>query len=235
MAAGKNDTIYMAHSYHTKVPHQAILRYVLHYTKPGDVILDGFGGSGMTGVAATLCSDLASEERAVIEREMPGVRWGRRTAILNDISPAASFIAHNYNAKVDLPAFLRDAEALLAHAEKECGQLYRTAHSPGRGRFLASADSVPSGVVNYTVWSEVMTCPQCSRQVVFFDEAVDTKADPVAVRDEFPCPGCGVRLTKRSLEAFLETVDGPAPEAERAAGQACPCPHQVPGRHEALH
>jgi len=30
VAAGKNDTIYMAHSYHTKVPHQATLRYILH-------------------------------------------------------------------------------------------------------------------------------------------------------------------------------------------------------------
>ena len=138
MAAGKNDTIYMAHSYHTKVPHQAILRYVLHYTKPGDVILDGFGGSGMTGVAATLCSDLPSEERAAVEREMPGVRWGRRTAILNDISPAASFIAHNYNAKVDLAAFLRDAAALLAHAEKECGGTLPHGTLAGANRFLAA-------------------------------------------------------------------------------------------------
>ena len=63
--------------------------------------------------------------------------------------------------------------------------------------------------MNYTVWSEVMTCPQCARQVVFYDEAVDTQAEPMAVREEFPCPGCGVRLTKRSLEAFLETAPDP--------------------------
>ena len=65
---------------------------------------------------------------------------------------------------------------------------------------------VASGVINYTVWSEVMTCPQCAQQVVFFDQAVDTSADPVAVRDEFPCPECDVRLTKRALEPFMETV-----------------------------
>ncbi len=50
VSVGKNDTIYMAHSYHTKVPHQAILRYILHYTKPGDIVLDGFCGSGMTAL-----------------------------------------------------------------------------------------------------------------------------------------------------------------------------------------
>ena len=35
----------LAHSYHTKVPARAIIRYILHYTNPGDVVLDGFGGS----------------------------------------------------------------------------------------------------------------------------------------------------------------------------------------------
>ena len=52
---GKTDPLYTAHSYHTKVPHKAIMRYILHYTEPGDVVLDGFAGSGMTGVAAQIC------------------------------------------------------------------------------------------------------------------------------------------------------------------------------------
>jgi DNA modification methylase len=208
VAAGKNDTIYMAHSYHTKVPHQAILRYILHYTKPGDIILDGFCGSGMTGVAATLCSEASQELRASVEREMPGVHWGRRIAILNDLSPAAAFIAYNYNARVDPEAFLNEAEELLARIEEECGHLYRTAHSGDQRRLLSDGDRL-QGLLNYAVWSEVMTCPQCGRQVVFFDHAVDTGADPMAVREEFPCPQCNVRLTKRSLETFKETAYDP--------------------------
>src|SRR6266705_4767199 len=55
VSEGKNDPIYNAHSYHTKVPHKAIMRYILHYTDPGDVVFDGFCGTGMTGVAAQLC------------------------------------------------------------------------------------------------------------------------------------------------------------------------------------
>lgn len=50
ISEGKNDPIYNAHSYHTKVPHKAIMRYILHYTQPGDIIFDGFCGTGMTGV-----------------------------------------------------------------------------------------------------------------------------------------------------------------------------------------
>lgn len=57
VSEGKNDPIYNAHSYHTKVPHKALMRYILHYTQPGDLILDGFCGTGMTGVAAQLCGD----------------------------------------------------------------------------------------------------------------------------------------------------------------------------------
>ena len=54
---GKNDPIYNAHSYHTKVPPRGIIPYILHYTKPGDLILDPFCGSGMTGVAALMCAN----------------------------------------------------------------------------------------------------------------------------------------------------------------------------------
>ena len=35
VSEGKNDPSYNAHSYHTKVPHKAIMRYILHYTEPG--------------------------------------------------------------------------------------------------------------------------------------------------------------------------------------------------------
>ena len=57
VSEGKSNPVYTAHTYHTKVPHPAIMRYILHYTQPGDVILDGFAGTGMTGVAAQACGN----------------------------------------------------------------------------------------------------------------------------------------------------------------------------------
>ena len=42
---GKNSAIYNAHTYHTKVPHQIIMRYILHYTQPGDIVLWGYGST----------------------------------------------------------------------------------------------------------------------------------------------------------------------------------------------
>ncbi len=52
---GKTHALYKAHGYHTKVPHLAIVPSILHYTKPGDLVLDGFCGSGMTDARTLEC------------------------------------------------------------------------------------------------------------------------------------------------------------------------------------
>ena len=99
ISEGKHDPLYMVHSYHTKVPYRAIMRYILHYTKLGDIVFDGFCGTGMTGVAAQLCGDFST---CVQAGESNARNIGERHAILAGISPEAAFIAHNYNAKIDI-------------------------------------------------------------------------------------------------------------------------------------
>ena len=65
---GKNNPVYTAHTYHTKVPHPAIMRYILHYTQPGDIIFDGFAGTGMTGVAAQACNNPSTDDSLTIQQ-----------------------------------------------------------------------------------------------------------------------------------------------------------------------
>jgi DNA modification methylase/rubredoxin len=203
VSEGKNDPIYNAHSYHTKVPHKAIMRYILHYTEPGDVVFDGFGGTGMTGVAAQLCDSkkeveslgykVRSDGAILDEKGRKFSKIGGRRAILNDLSPAATFIACNYNTPVDVKAFEREVKRILKEAEEECGWMYETSHSDGKTK----------GRVNYTVWSDVFICPECTREVVFWEAAMDKKAGKV--KDEFLCPHCHVRLTKRNMDRAWET------------------------------
>ena len=143
VSEGKNDPIYNAHSYHTKVPHKAIMRYILHYTEPGDIVFDGFCGTGMTGVAAQMCGDITQvrslgykvdEKTGNIydpdaeDPSKPISKLGARKAILNDLSPAATFIAYNYNTPVDVATFEREAKRILAEVEAECGWMYETLH-----------------------------------------------------------------------------------------------------------
>lgn len=105
VSEGKSDPIYNAHTYHTKVPYKAIMRYILHYTKPGDIVFDGFCGTGMTGVAAQMCGCSDVEYKYQIEQEMPEVEWGTRKAILNDLSPVATFISQTYNHETNVHLF----------------------------------------------------------------------------------------------------------------------------------
>lgn len=188
--AGKTSLVYKAHSYPTKVPHEAIMRLLLHYTHPGDIVLDGFCGTGMTGVAAQMCGAPSAQLRAEIEAEMGPVQWGARKAILQDLSPSATFIAAGLNLPVDPQAFDQASAALLDRFDAEWGWMYETTVNLGGRPVTAKID--------YTVWSEVMTCPQCAGEVVFYEVAFDRTSGRVL--DTFNCPDCGAQVSKDSLK-----------------------------------
>ena len=189
------------------------MRYILHYTEPGDIVFDGFCGTGMTGVAAQMCGDQATVESLGYQVKKDGTilqqavndsgktvwqpfsRLGARKAILNDLSPAATFIAYNYNTPVDVQEFEREAKRILAEVEEECGWMYETIHTDGKTK----------GKINYTVWSDVFVCPECAGEVVFWEAAVDKNVGKVLI---FPCPHCQAELTKRNMErAWVSNMD----------------------------
>jgi hypothetical protein len=201
VSEGKSDPLYKAHGYHTKVPHLAIVPSILHYTQPGDLVLDGFGGSGMTAVAAQWCGSASLTYRQDVEAEWKRQgrakpMWGSRRAVVNDLSPAASFIAANYNLPLDIKSFEQRSQQLLLEIESELGWMYETKHKGGRS--VAKLD--------YMVWSEVFSCPQCSREIVYFERAVDDGR----VEATLTCGSCGVALSKRSMDRVFETRVDPA-------------------------
>lgn len=198
VSEGKNNPIYNAHSYHTKVPHPAIMRYILHYTQPGDIVLDGFAGTGMTGVAAQMCGNPDIDLKNKIENEFEKLEykkpvWGARHAVLGDLSPVASFIAYNYNTPVNAKLFELEAKKILAEVEKECGWMYETHHTDGS-----------IGNIKYVVWSDVFICPDCGSEIVFYDAAVDKEKGEV--KEEFACPNCGAKHTKKQISKAMQTV-----------------------------
>ena len=139
VSEGKQDPIYKAHSYHTKVPHLAIVPSILHYTKPGDVVMDGFCGSGMTGVAAQWCDAAPLGYRRALQEEwekegLSEPQWGMRRVILNDLSPAATFIAANHNIGFDVTLFENAAKQLLKDVEAQIGWMYETKHTDGKNK-----------------------------------------------------------------------------------------------------
>ena len=202
VSEGKGHPIYNAHSYHTKVPHRAIMRYILHYTQPGDIVLDGFCGTGMTGVAAYLCGDRNEvqelgykvDEKGCVYNEL-GVLFsqlGIRHAVLNDLSPAASFIASLYNLPCDITDFNLEAQTVLEAVKKECIWMFSSKKSGG------------DEVAEYYVWSDIFTCNECATEFAFWDVAVDE--EDAKVLTEFQCPSCKTDLTKRKIKRVFKTV-----------------------------
>ncbi|SPE61268.1 hypothetical protein SBV1_620040 [Verrucomicrobia bacterium] len=65
---------YGVHPYFTRRPANVVRAYVQRYSQEGDVVLDPFGGTGVTAIEAFLLG---------------------RHAIQNDLNPFANFIARN--------------------------------------------------------------------------------------------------------------------------------------------
>ena len=194
----KSNPIYTAHTYHTKVPHPAIMRYILHYTQPGDIVLDGFAGTGMTGVAAQACENPTSEDKNSIEQEWTNLfgafpSWGQRHAICGDLSPYASLVSYNYNTPVDSVLLKKEVERIFQETKEECKWMYTTLH-----------DGKETGLINYMVWSDVFVCKNCGNEFVYWNAALDRENK--CIRDEFYCPHCNTMHNKNNSQRAFETI-----------------------------
>lgn len=176
VSEGRNDDLYTAHTYHTKVPPIAVAKYILHYTSPGDIVLDAFCGTGMTGVGCAMCVDprLAESVNAT-----PGLRH----AVLCDLSPAATFIASVYASPPDPTAFAEASKLLIDAAESEVGALWRF-----------NDESGTECRVEYQIWTEIFTCPLCQKPIE--SGRVVEATEDIGTAKEFPCPHCEGLVSK---------------------------------------
>lgn len=191
VSEGKNNPIYMAHAYHTKVPHPAIMRYILHYTQPGDTVFDGFCGTGMTGVAANMCGSWNNVNAIGGTEQSLGVRHG----ICSDLAPIASLISASYNLRFNPAAFRKKATDILNTVEKELGWMYKF-----RVRGMEAT-------TNYTIWSDVFVCPHCGQEINLWKESVDLQEN--IIKDTFPCPHCGAQCSKKTMDKAWVTEFDP--------------------------
>ena len=200
VSEGKNDPIYTAHSYHTKVPYKAVMRYILHYTEPGDIIYDGFCGSGMTGIAAQLCGVkeevealgyfvddngiIYESKEGVYSERIPFSRVGKRCAVLNDLSPYATSISDCYNSPIRRN-FINEVENIINELTIKYGEIYETKHNGDE-----------KGIINYTVWSEVCVCPNCGKEFVLYNSVFSLEKGKVEYNAIFNCPHCYSKITR---------------------------------------
>ena len=178
------------------------MRYILHYTQPGDIVYDGFGGTGMTGVAAKMCGHADQDLKNIINDEFsengyPKPIWGERNSICADLSPIASFIAYNYNSKVNVPLFKKQAEKLLKNIKEECGWMYKTKHTDGS-----------QGIINYVVWADNYICNNCGETINYYRATVTKIGKSATVTKTLKCEKCGAIFEHPQLKKkFITEID----------------------------
>lgn len=172
MSAGKNTYTYDAHTYHTKVPPQGIAELLAHYLpEKRGLILDAFAGSGMTGVAAQVIG---------------------HDSILNEISPAACFIADRFTSTIEPTLFEAGVNAVLEATRGIRQRLYTTkCRECGRNTEIF-----------YTVWSYRVLCDHCGFEFVLWDHCrkYGARVREHKILNEFPCPQCKTVLRKSRLQ-----------------------------------
>lgn len=174
VSAGKNTYTYDAHTYHTKVPPQGIAKVIRNYLPEGGVVVDPFAGSGMTGVAArALGADV----------------------ILNELSPAASFIADRFTRSCDPDAFAAAVKTVCDVLRDLRQELYTT----------QCRECGKQTEILFTVWSYRVRCSECAHEFVLWDHCrhYGKTVREHKIMSEFPCPCCQVTLKKSRLKRTI--------------------------------
>lgn len=206
VSEGKNDPIYTAHTYHTKVPYKAIMKYMLHYTNPGDIVYDGFAGTGMTGVAAQMCQNEVLV-KDIMGASFSGKAVGKRNAILIDLAPAATFIANNLSKKTLLPDTHRELQRVIDSLKSEYSWSVSTLGKVVEKETFNSEKEIKEfyinnqndfGTINYVIWSECYLCSSCNNEFNYWEATVDEKEKKYKIKDLY-CPHCNAKLVKRNL------------------------------------
>ena len=213
IVVSKADPIYDMHTYWSKKHYKAIMKYIEHYTEPGDLVLDQFCGSGMTGVAALALG---------------------RSPLLIDLSPAATFITKHYVTPVDAKRLGKAFQELLetrVGRRIELGKGDYRSQSSLRSFSLTKRTggqvSTLSGelewlyetrcdrcggraTTGYVVWSRTFQCEKCLRIIPLYDcvstEVVTGKGKKKRIN---ACPYClkeGVKVEIKTTSKKFGSV-----------------------------
>lgn len=179
--ASKASALYNMHTYWSKKPHEAIAAYVRHYTRPGDLVLDPFSGSGGTSVAALL--------------------EGRK-AVAVDLSPAAAFISYHYTHPVHPDRLRAGYDRLLKRVGPELEWLYETELDgvKARTQYTVYSESIkcPQCSADIVVFdAPEVSVPKLDRK----GNAVLKNNEPV-VDSKLGCSGCSFTFTTRELSKY---------------------------------
>lgn len=185
--------LYNAFSYPTKISPEAIAVFIATHTRPGSTVLDAFGGSGTTGLAAMLCDRPTETMKKMAESMGVMPEWGPRNACLFEIGTLGSFVARTLCSPPDPEVFSTAVDKLCSQAQQKIG-----------GTYAAKDPSGQAGAIRHAIWSDVLVCSGCENETVYWDAVV--RLAPLSMAKTFVCSGCRKTIKVDSCERAFETV-----------------------------
>lgn len=198
LPADRTGALYNAFSYPTKISAESIALFIACHTQPGDHVLDVFGGSGTTGIAALLCERPTQRMLEIAESRSLQPVWGKRRATVYELSEIGTLLGRVMTSAPNPKEFSAAAKKLVEAAEALEPTLYSALGPDGQ-----------AGVVRQVIWSDVVACPRCSSETTYADARV--RYAPLRFDNTFAC-SCGfvgapddwIRVT----EEFADTWTG---------------------------
>ncbi len=192
LGATRSGALFNAHAYPTKISPESVALLIACHTKPGDLVFDGFGGSGTTALGSLLCSKPSEELKDEANKRGLQPIWGARRAVVYELSGLGSFIASTLCSRPSPARFMLATQRVLAEAERRIGWMYSAMDLDGGG-----------GVARYFIWSDRVKCPACEAIISMWAGCVSL--NPARISDEFLCPECGKKCPLDELPRNYES------------------------------
>lgn len=105
LVAKSHPSMYLMHKYWARKPHNVVSEYIEHYSKKDEIVLDPFGGSGVTAIES--------------------IKLGRK-AISIDLDPMSIFITRMTSIPIDLEKFKLEFDNLEKKIKPKIDELFKT-------------------------------------------------------------------------------------------------------------
>lgn len=197
ISSTRSGALFNAFSYPTKISPEAIAVFIATHTKPGALVLDTFGGSGTTGLAALLCDRPTEVMKHIASQLRLKPQWGPRRAAIYEIGTLGAFISNTMCHPANPTDFEATAKRLIDTVEKELGGIYDAIDPDGK-----------KGEIRHIIWSDVLACPSCQKETSYWEAMVSLS--PLKMRDAFHCSHCSTKspidFAKRVTERYNDLL-----------------------------
>ena len=192
LTSERKGPLYNAYSYPTKIDAESIAVFIATHTRPGETILDPFGGSGTTGIAAKLCAKPTEKMKSIASDLGIEPSWGPRNAVVIEISTVGAFVAEVMTNPPDPSKFEVAAKQLIQESSQDLSWMY-----------AAKGPNGELGEIRHIIWSEILITPCCKATITYWDACV--KFEPLEIKEVFICPKCQLQIeSKKCLRKTIK-------------------------------